>query len=257
MAKIYGLFGPMHGKVADVVMAVRNGVQIVRKYQPIVSNPKTDAQIASRAKLKLMTQLSAVMAPVIAMPRQGSVSSRNMFVKKNYGEATYANSQADITLTNVKLTDSVVSLPRVSSVSREGSTGIVVHLSGTPFLDVNRVVYAMFVKQDDGTLRYFGSRVITEPGDSNIYTAVFPDMPNECVLFAYGVRDNTETARVAFGNMQAVTAETVAKLVTSKTLLASDITLTETRAAILAASSANATVSVSPESGMRTTKKPK
>ena len=257
MAKIYGLFGSMTGKVADVVMAVRNGEQIARKYQPIISNPKSDAQVASRAKLKLMSQLSAVMAPVIALPRQGSVSSRNMFVKKNYMAATYADSQADITLTNVKLTDSVVSLPNIASINRGDTSGINVHLSGVPFLDVNRVVYAMFIKQEDGTLRYFGSRVISDPGDSNIYTATFPYTANECVFYAYGVRDNTEAARIAFGNMQAVTAETVAKLITSKTLLASDITLTETRAAILAAGGANAAMSMSPEEEMRQQKKTK
>ena len=113
MAKIYGLFGSMTGKVADVVMSVRNGEQIARKYQPIVTNPNTPAQVEARAKLKLMSQLSAVMASVIAIPRKGNVSSRNGFVKKNYQSLTYASQQADIALANVQLTDSVVAMPSI------------------------------------------------------------------------------------------------------------------------------------------------
>lgn len=236
MAKIYGLFGAMTGKVADSVMVVRNGEQIVRKYQPVVSNPATPGQTEARAKLKLMSQLSAVMAPVIAMRRQGAVSSRNVFVKENYGTTTYANNQADITLTNVKLTKSVVSFPTFSVSRTEGEIIIYIPESENPAnLGFDRVVYVMFVKDADGSLRYAGSRVVNEPGVSSDWGSGFPADSRECIFYAYGIRDNSETARATFGNLQAVTAETVAKLVVTRTLLESDITLTETRSATLPA----------------------
>lgn len=230
MAKIYGLFGSMKGKVADVVMAVRNGEQIVRKYQPVVSNPSTSAQVASRARMKLMSQLSAVMAPVIAIPKQGVVSSRNLFVKENYGKSSYATDTANITLTEVQLTKSVVSLPEVMA-SRDKNV-ITVQLADAVNLDVNRVVYALFNKMSDGSLRYYGSKIANQPGsyigwDVNFDVAT---LDTNFVVYAYGVRDNTEAARAHFGNMQAVTAETVAKLVTTRVLSETDITLTETRA---------------------------
>lgn len=238
MAKIYGLFGSMTGKVADVVMSVRNGEQIARKYQPMVSNPSTQAQIETRAKLKLMSQLSAVMAPVIAIPRRGNVSSRNLFVKTNFGSATYSNNQADITLSAVKLTKSVVGMPQITSSRTTTEIQVYIPDSENPAsLDVSRVVYAMFVKEADGTLRYGGSKVANTAGTPANWEVRFPIDARECVFYAYGVRDNTEFARTTFGDMQTITAETVAKLIVSRNLLEADVTLTETRASLLAADS--------------------
>ena len=231
MAKIHGLFGAMTGKVADAVMVIRNGEQIVRKYQPKVSNPCTPGQIASRAKMKLMSQLSAVMAPVIAMPRAGAVSTRNQFVKENYKASTYNENKADIQLTDIKLTKSVVSLPSV--VASLSGNDVTARLSGSTDLDVSRVVYTLFLKQPDNTLRYAGSKVVTDAGDNNSYPATFTGLftNSNGVVYAYGVRDNTESARVAFGNMQANSAETVAKLIVSRSVTETDVTLTETQAA--------------------------
>lgn len=220
----------MTGKVADVVMAVRNGEQIARKYQPVVSNPKSAAQVASRARLKLMSQLSAVMDPVIAIRKVGAITKRNMFVKQNYGLSSYAANTASIELVNVQLTKSVVSLPPLS-VSRTGST-LTVSLGVNIGVDIDRVVYCMFTKQTDNTLRYTNSLVVSTPGTYNTFegTMEMDSDGSNVIVYAYGVRDNTEAARVTFGNMETPKAENVAKLVTTSVLLESDITLTETRA---------------------------
>ena len=230
MAKIYGLFGSMTGKVADVVMSVRNGEQIARKYQPVVSNPSTTKQVESRAKLKLASQLSAVFAPVIAMPRQGAVSPRNLFVKENYGAISYADNQAEATLTSIKLTKSVVSL-YVLDVTRSGSNlnyGLATQFS----TDLDRVVYCFFSKQSDNTLRFMRSVVVNTPGTNNTFggTLELESAGLTVVVYAYGIRDNNDAAKAIFGNMQVVNAETIAKLVVTRTLRESDITLTETRA---------------------------
>ena len=225
MAKIYGLFGSMTGKLADTVMTVRNGEQIARKYQPAVYNPSTPAQIGARAKLKLLSQLSAVMAPVIAMPKQGSMSSRNLFTKENYGLTTYTDGQADINLNSVKLTKGVVALPGIVATAAAG--GYSVNLSTSLPVDVDRMVYVSFNKQNDGALRFTGSVVVTEPTGS--WQGLVPASgTGETVIYAYGIRDNNQSAKAKFGNMQALSAETIAKLIVTKTLLESDITLTET-----------------------------
>lgn len=226
MAKIYGLFGAMTGKLADTVMVVRNGEQLARKYQPVVSNPSTEGQIAQRAKMKLMSQLSAVMAPVIAMRREGAVSSRNLFVKYNFRAATFVGDTADIELADIKLTKSVVSLPALSAAIQ--ASVLTVALTGSePSLD--RVVYCVFRKESDNTLRLVGSQVVSTPGTSQTFSTTFNVNPSPHVVYAYGIRENSERARVAFGDMEAPTAETVAKLITSSVLLESDVTLTETR----------------------------
>lgn len=243
MAKIYGLFGAMTGKVADAVMVVRNGEQIVRKYQPVVSNPSSPAQVATRAKLKLLSQLSAVMAPVIAIPRQGSVSSRNIFTKVNYPLTSFANSEAAITLTGVQLTKSAVALSRLFAVRGEGyieaslATDGVTGGGEVASLGYSRVVYTMFVKGADQKLRFVTSQVATEAGSHNEWMVRLPSTNLEVVILAYAVRDNTEAARTTFGNLTAVTAETVATVLTSRTLLESDVTVTETQGIQLAASS--------------------
>lgn len=231
MAKIYGLFGAMTGKLADTVMSVRNGEQIARKYQPVVFNPQTPAQIAQRAKLKMLSQLSAVMAPVIAIPRQGAVSSRNLFTKKNFPTTSYADDQAEIELTSVQLTNSVVGLP-VLIVTRTGST-VTVGLSPNTGLDVDRIVYAAFEKKTDGSVLFIGSQVNSTPGAENTFEATFTANAGDAdvVVYAYGVRDNSENARVTFGNLTALSAETIAKLVVNRILTEKDVTLTKTVAA--------------------------
>ena len=234
MAKIYGLFGTMKGKVADVVMSVRNGEQIARRYQPVVYNPSTPAQVATRAKLKLLSQLSAVMAPVIAIPRVGTVSSRNMFTKENYPLSTFTTDQADITLANVQLTKSVVDLPNVTATRESSNLQVGLEAITAP-VDVNRVVYSVFAKDANSKLRLIGSAVATTAGNNNTWTTTLPAVGAELVVYAYGIRDNTERARATFGNMETVTAETVAKLIVTRSLLESDVTATITRGIVVAA----------------------
>lgn len=237
MAKIYGLFGAMKGKVADVVMAVRYGEQIVRKYQPIVSNPRTAAQVESRAKLKMLSQLTAIMAPYIAIQRMGTKTSRNLFVKTNYPFVSYNNNQANIALDLVQLTKSVVGLPAVSINRVENN--IRAGLDESNLAGISRVVFAFFEKEPDETLRAYDSVVVNNTGQSGWLVAEVPSTSNSVVVLAYGIRDNTESARVAFGNLQAPSADTVAKLLVSRTLTEADVTLTVTKGATLAALPAN------------------
>lgn len=250
MAKIYGLFGSMTGKLADVVMSVRNGEQIARKYQPVVFNPSTPAQVAQRAKLKLLSQLSAVMAPVIAMRREGAVSSRNIFTKVNFPATSYSNDTADIELLDIKITRSVLSLPRVTANLQGNSLSVQLY-SGIEGL--SRVVYSAFYREVDNTLRYLGSKVVTEGGAYNAYPTTFDNANASTIVYAYGVRDNTEAARTIFGDMQTPTAEEVAKLIVSRTLTEADVTLTETKAAAVTVT--NNSVAPDPDETRSTRKK--
>lgn len=227
MAKIYGLFGSMTGKVADVVMSVRNGEQIARKYQPIVLNPSTPAQVEARAKLKLLSQLSAIMAPSIAFIKTGAVTARNKFLKANYGTASYSSDQATIDLQSVKLTESVVSLP---SITADWANNFLTVGLTSALTDVNRVLYFVFLKQ--GTeIRYVSSLLANAAGDSGLFQANYGIGDDEYYVYAYGVRDNTEAARVKFSNLVSPTAETVAKIIVTSLLGTADVTVTETRVA--------------------------
>ena len=48
------------GKAGSMVYRVRNGVQVVSALQSSVSNPRTDAQLAQRARFNLMTGLNRI-----------------------------------------------------------------------------------------------------------------------------------------------------------------------------------------------------
>ena len=215
----------MTGKLADTVMSVRNGEQIARKYQPVVYNPSTPAQVATRAKLKLMSQLSAVMAPVIAIPREGNVSARNLFVKKNYGATSYADNSASVNLEAVKITDSVVPLPPLSAVRHENQVTLSLTRADA---DINRVVYCLFYKEDD-ELRFRTSIVVNTPGTTSHYETTIQASGLDEVVYAYGIRDNSDAARTKFGNMEVPTAQSIAQLIVSRAMTNTDITITETR----------------------------
>lgn len=256
MAKIYGLFGSLTGKLGDTVMSVRNGVQIARKYQPVVYNPSTPAQVAIRAKMKLMSQLSAALAPAIAIEREGSVSSRNLFVKGNIGLTTYANDQADIDLPSVQLTNSAVGMPLIAASRSEGEITVAVDQSSSlayGTLDADEVVYVLLAKNFDNKLRLAGMKKVAKTESSNFQTT-FANVANEVTVYAYSIRYNTEAARVTYGNMTGDAAETIAKLLVSRAVSTQDVTLSETVSAVLAAPQAS-TNAAPADDGNRSKKK--
>lgn len=65
MAKMYGFTGLLSGKMGNAVFRARGGQQVVTQYNPIVSNPNTEAQQGGRARFKLVAQLAVVFAGVL------------------------------------------------------------------------------------------------------------------------------------------------------------------------------------------------
>ena len=215
----------MTGKLADTVMAVRNGEQIARKYQPVVFNPSTAAQVAQRAKLKLISQLSASLADMIAFRREGSVSARNIFTKKNFSKATYADNSASFPIDDIDLTGGV--LECVASMAAGDSA-----LTATVFIPINvkRVVYGFYAVEDQ-KLRLLSTGVETNSGNPSVNVS-YPSIPTVPVFFvAYGIRENTDAARAKFENMEVENVTPAATLDVVHTLTMADTTLTTTATA--------------------------
>lgn len=229
MAKVNPITGKWSGKLAGTVWAIRNGQNIIRERNTNPFNPKSVAQVEARAKLKLLSQLSAVCSPVIAIPRMGAVSSRNQFTTVNYPNVTYSEGQASIIVNNIELTKGSMGLPSVVA-TRDGST-LSVRLGGSSGVGINHVIYAYFIKGKDNALRYAGSQSVSVAGESNTFQTSFNmvDVTDTYVVLAYGIRLNTESARVRYDNLQANPAEAFAKLMVSRVFLESDVTLTETQ----------------------------
>lgn len=226
--KLNGIGGTGTGKLGNQVFAVRAGEQIVRQYQPNVSNPSTPLQVANRSKLKLMSQLASVVAPVLAIKSQGLKSSRNLFIKQNYDLSSYSNQEAAIALNRVQLTKSNVGIAGFSA-DRTSPNGVVVKMNSDLSEAFDRIVYIAFEKQDDGSLRLLDSKVVTEAGQNGDYQSVLTYTEKAMVMYAYGMRDNTENAKARFGNLQAPSAENIAKLIVTSQDILSDVTISETK----------------------------
>jgi hypothetical protein len=227
MAKLSGIFGKASGKLGSVVLAINHGEQIAREYNGKPTNPKSQAQTESRARLKIMSQLSAVMAGDIAIQRVGTMSGRNIFVRQNYPLTYIDNGAANIDLDRVQLTKSIVGLPSFAADRTDGQY-INVALTADARGDISRVVYVAYAKQTDQSLRKLGSTVATESGINGTFPAALPYTANAVVVLCYAIRDVSVKAQVVFGNMIAPSSEEVAKLLTSRVLSVRDVAVTET-----------------------------
>lgn len=224
---MYGFSGKITGKKGDAVFRVRNGEQIVSQYNPLVNNPQTRKQVEARAALKLMSQLSAIIAPVVAMRKQGAVTSRNLFVKANYPNVVVSGEKAEFPMYAMQLTSSHVGLVPFNA-SRADGLHLNVQLDEDATNNVDRVVYVAVVKMPDTSLRLLDSIVVDEPGQNGTYPGALAYTANEVTVLAYGMRDNNDRVKAALGNIHGADAEGIAELITSRQILEGDITLTET-----------------------------
>lgn len=226
--KLAGIQGKGTGKLGASVYAVAGGEQIVRQYNPNVSNPSTTGQVDQRSKFKLMSQLSAAMAPYIAIRKQGLVSARNIFNSINIGNARVEDGVADINLNRVQLTKSQLGIADFTA-DRSGGTAIAVQLAEEVAAGLDGVVYSAFTKEADGTLAAFDSVVVTTPGSPAQFAGSLKYTSKSVVVYAYGYRANSSAAQNAYGNMSAPSAEQVAKLITTSYEVASGTSLTKTK----------------------------
>lgn len=232
MAKQTSLFGKISGKIGSVVFSTSGGETISREYNPHVANPSTMAQVNQRARMKLMSQLSAALAPVIAIPKQGLVSSRNAFTKLNFGASMANNGIAQITYENVQLTNGNLALPTIEAVRAQGS-GITINLAEDASNAVSRVVYILYSKNSEQRLQFVASVIAEGAGTDGTFRATLPYTEGDIVLYAYGMRDTSESARAKYGNMQVANAVDVARLTALRTISTEDFQFTETRGATM------------------------
>ena len=223
------------GKLAGSVFAIRNGETIERAYQPVVANPSTPAQRASRARLKLLSQLSAIFGNTVAIPRQGLASPRNMFVKKNYVLTSFASDTASVEMENLQLTKSAIGfVPPVATRQTDPNT-VQVSLAGTPGT-IDSVVYVVVSKGADDELRLVASVAVADAGNGTYPTTLNGIPSNENYVYAYGVRFNSEAARARYGELTCPTASDIANIVVTLGNSVADMSVTETTCVALSAS---------------------
>lgn len=240
MAKQTSLFGKISGKLGAVVFSTSGGETISREYNPHVANPSTQAQVDQRARMKLMSQLSAALSPVLAMTKNGLVSQRNKFTKINFPASYALNGTAQITYENVQLTEGNTALPAITALGVVDSNKLTIDagFEQAPTATINRVVYCLFRKSNEGKLEYVLSQIVSErtlAGSQVFFDVVFKNLPvAEYVIFAYGMSDTNERATTSYGNLNVVTASDLARLVATRAISFSDYQFTQTRAITIA-----------------------
>lgn len=244
MGKVTSLYGKTTGKIGSIVFATSGGETIAREYNPHVANPNTIAQVNQRARMKLLSQLSAALSPVIAMTKNGLTSKRNKFVKKNFGSTYALNGTAQISYENVQLTEGSAGLPQVLA-SFNTSPNVppmpIVALAEDPSSSISRVVYCVFVKSDESRLTFVASHIATKRGMTLYkFVAEFPELlydasgnnpefTKEYVIYAYGMADTSEKATARYGNLNVQSASDIATLVGNRTISFEDYQFTQTR----------------------------
>lgn len=230
--KLHGIGGVGTGKLGSMVYSVRNGQQIVRQYNPIVANPSTAAQVEARSKMKLMSQLAAIVAPVIAINAEGLKSKRNLFISRNYPLAGYAEKTAQIDMASVQLTKSNTAFPDFE-VDRANGQSIAIHLSEDASNLFDRVIYCAVISQADGSLRLWDDVLVTEAGAGGLFPATLPYTPNAIAIYGYGIRANNDDAKAAYANLKSGDAGKLAEILTSRNATLAAITISETKGCVL------------------------
>lgn len=229
--KLQGILGKGTGKLGNAVFAVSGGEQIMREYNPNVSNPNTDAQVAQRAKLKLMSQLGAALAPALGFKKQGLVSARNQFVSKNIGLCTFDGNIAKIVLSDVQLTPSGVSIPNLSITSANNTINAA--LAGAASGDIKRVAYFIYKQTDNDKLVYVSSKIVTEAGEGRTFPTSFNVEGNSFVVYGYGIKDKSVSATIRYEDYSATQGDDLAELDVISLFRSDDYALTKSVAELV------------------------
>lgn len=204
-----------------------------------VANPNTEMQVETRSKFKLMSQLAANMADVIAIPREGTKSPRNLFFSINSENAHTTNGVAQISLENVQLTKSAKGLPQIVAIRGGESDAYALQLvlAGDISPIASRVCYVIMEKTSEGNLALLGDPIVnvdSENKNAHLNWGATGDVTGKnIVIYAYGMLDRDGAAAAKYGNMHVEGSTDVARLVTNRTFSISDYSFTQTRGASL------------------------
>lgn len=240
MAKSISLHGVATGKLGGIVYSVNSGQMIAREYQPNVSNPNTEAQVNQRAKLKLMSQVAAALAPVIVIPKEGLKSSRNLFIKKNFDKTSADGGVAQVTYENLQITAGNAALPAIE-LTRSQEAGITARLSQRADASISRVVYISYSKTSENTLQYMQSIIVDNAGADGTFPGSLLYLEGDVVVFAYGMKDLTAKARAKYAEYNVASGEDIARLAASRNISYSDYQFTQTRGTTLFAGESEST----------------
>lgn len=227
--KLNAILGKGTGKLGGMVLSVNSGEQIVREYNPNVSNPQTDAQVEQRAKFKLISQIAAAMSNSIAFRKMKMQSPRNRFVSANIKNASFENNEASVDLNLLDLTGGSLLLPGVGATRGEGEA-ITIALSEAAAGDIKRIVYNIYKVTEENKLQFVKEVLVSEAGEGRTFSVETTAPETEIYVYAYGIKDTSTRSATKFENYQVNDDKTQCILDILRSLNATDYVLTTTSA---------------------------
>lgn len=223
--KLNGFVGKGTGKLGASVFAVSGGEQIVRQYNPKVSNPNTDAQVEQRAKLKLMSQIAVDMAQSLGFQKNGLVSARNQFISANIGKCTFAEGEAQIALLDVDLTPGNLFM-RKPAFGQNGA----MQLIGEAPANVNAVLYALYDVVEGYRLNLAEQKIVSVAGEGRTFPTTLENVRGSQICYCYGITSSAGAGLVDYENYEVETGGNNAALEFVRRIVLKGGALTKTAA---------------------------
>lgn len=230
-----------YGKVGGLITYKVGDNVYFRALQAHVHNPRTEKQVAHRAKIKLLSQLGAVLRPIIAIfPTSGS-SSRAIFARLNYPNITAHSTTAEIDYTSVTLTDSNRPITQVAKdvVYLQDRWRKLIGLPEEPTQDIKRVFYYLFSKTDNGKLSfvdYYMSEIRWSSRNPMFFCwAIAPldideqgKSTRDYVVYAIGMGDNSQQATEYWESLDLPNLELLGQIIAEGLITDTDYYFTQT-----------------------------
>lgn len=225
--------GIIYYKVGDTILS--------REYTPKVANPNTLKQVQQRAKIKLLSQIGALLRPFIAIFPSSGKSSRSIFAQLNYPKITAPSTTAEIDYSSVSLTDSNQPITQVAKDVEFVPSGVrkLIGLPEEPSQDIQRVFYYLFTKTDNGKL-VFVDYYLSETRKSARLPYYFcwslapfdideqGKSTKDYVVFSIGMGDNSEQATDYWDSIDVPEIGYLGQLIAEGIITDADFYFTET-----------------------------
>lgn len=214
------------GRLGNLVVARVAGETIARDYNPNVANPNTNLQVGQRSRFKLASQVSAALADVIAIPRQGLKSARNLFVKKNFDNFVKVGDNSAVNLPALQITAGSIAVPvmQIERLTEE----INVNLLEAGNASISRMVYCLYKVNANQQLEFLDSKIIEEPGVDRNFMATFQPATGQILMLGYAISDVDASASAKYADYAVASAQDIAQLIATRALSTSDFRFSKT-----------------------------
>lgn len=142
------------GKKAGIITYRVGDKILAREYNPKVANPRTEKQVLQRAKIKLLSQLAAIVRDIIAIFPTSEKSARALFLADNWQFVDGQELTAEYVLQFLRLTHSDIPLVPIAYHCNNSELGYIrwIKMDEEPQNYVNVVFYYLFTRNDQGKI---------------------------------------------------------------------------------------------------------